>query len=83
MLGQDQFHVGPAHTSYLRRVGEHHHSLFHRTVAGCDQLTFPLHFHHADLAGTDFINIFQKTQMRHFYSNTRGCTHNTGSFRHL
>ena len=58
MLGQDQFHICLAHTAYLRRIGIHYHSLFHRAVAGCDQLAFSLHFHHADLAGTDLIDVF-------------------------
>ena len=59
VLGQDQLHVGPAHGTHLGRIGEKHHSLLHRIVAGGDQLHLSLHLHNAGLTGADFVDSFQ------------------------
>ena len=82
VLGQDQFHIGPAHRTHFRGIGVQHHPFLHRIVAGSDQLYFPLHLHHADLARADFIDPFQIAQMRDH--DPCGCSrlHDRCTFRH-
>ena len=62
VLRQDQLHIGLPGISGLPGIGADHHALRHRVVAGREEPVIALHLHHADTAGTDFIDLLQKAK---------------------
>ena len=83
MLAEDQPQVGLACLPNPGAVGVDHHAFQHLVVAGGHQALMALHLHHADAAGGDFVEPFQKAQMRDL--DTRLCSglQNGGAGGHL
>ena len=56
-----------AHTAYGRRISVDDHALTHSAQAGSLQVFHTLHFHNANTAGSEFMYIFQITEIRDMY----------------
>ena len=82
MLRQDQLDVGLARITGFLGIGTDDHSFFYRVVAGCQQAVIAFHFHHADPAGADLIDVFQKTERWDLDPGHFGSVQDRCPFRH-
>ena len=82
MLAQQQPQVHPAGLPHTGRVGMDHHALGHHVVAGGDQALLPLHFHDAQAAGTDFVDLLEIAHGGDLDACGAGGLQNGGTLRH-
>ena len=72
VLGEDKLYVDFAGVADFGTVGVDLHSLFHFVIAGGNEFLLALDLHHADAAGADLVDIFQKAKGGNRYARGGG-----------
>ena len=62
MVGEQKLQSFPAGIQYLWGVGFNFHAFTDGVYTGCHQASGSFHFHHADAAGADLVDLLQKTE---------------------
>ena len=80
MVGKQQLDDGLARFQHFGGMGVDLHALGHLGHTRSHQRTGALDFHHANAAGADFVQVFEKTQGGNGYARFRRGVENRRSF---